>query len=70
LAYLVEHPAAADSVIGVRQWWLAGRFAEMSDTDVRRTLDALVAAGKMKRFRVGDGTDVYSAQAVTPTNRE
>jgi hypothetical protein len=59
LEYLTDHPDAADTVIGIRQWWLAGRFANASESDIRDTLTCLVTSGKMKSARFADGTEVY-----------
>ena len=58
---MAKHPDAADSVTGIRQFWLAGRFA-VNDKDVVRALDGLAAAGEIKCFPLADGTYVYSAQ--------
>lgn len=44
LRYLVEHPAAADGVEGVRHWWLRG-IREVSTTLVRDVLEELASRG-------------------------
>jgi hypothetical protein len=44
LRYLVEHPAAADGVEGVRHWWLRG-IREVSATIVREILEELAKRG-------------------------
>jgi hypothetical protein len=48
LDYLGEHPDAADTVDGIRQWWLLGSAAR-STADVQAALDALVARGLLAR---------------------
>jgi hypothetical protein len=60
LEYLAAHPEAADTAVGIRQWWLPGSFLGFSDGDVRRTLDGLVSKGKMQGVHRADGTVVYS----------
>jgi hypothetical protein len=58
--YLTDHPDAADSLRGIRQWWLGARFLDVSDTQVRSTLEGLVQARRIGRTRLADGTEVYS----------
>jgi hypothetical protein len=41
LRYLLEHPAAADSIEGVRLWWLRGAGA-VSQSMLRTVLDELL----------------------------
>jgi hypothetical protein len=48
LAYLDAHPEAADTVDGIRQWWLAAG-AERSPADVQAALDLLVERGLVAR---------------------
>ncbi len=58
--YLTDHPDAADSLRGIRQWWLGARFLDVSDTHVRSTLEDLVQARRIACTRLPDGTEVYS----------
>jgi hypothetical protein len=43
LRYLLDHPAAADSIDGVRMWWL--RDSVTSQADLQIVLDRLLQKG-------------------------
>lgn len=58
--YLVEHPDAADTLVGIRQWWLGRRFSDLPDSDVRTVLAELVRFGRISQTRLADGTEIYS----------
>jgi hypothetical protein len=49
LRYLRDHPDAADSAAGIRQWWLLPEDAEHSAAAVQAALDSLVAGGLIAR---------------------
>lgn len=55
--YRVDHPDAADSVDGVRRWWLADPAIPLSD--VEDALAALVERGMLDVRRLPDGVEVY-----------
>jgi hypothetical protein len=55
--YCALHPNAADTVEGVRRWWLADPAIPLADVEV--ALDALVARGRLDIRRLPDGTAIY-----------
>jgi hypothetical protein len=55
--YCAAHPNAADSVDGVRRWWLADPAIPLAD--VEAALEALVERGMLDVRRLPDGTIVY-----------
>lgn len=59
--YLAEHPAAADSVEGIRRWWLMRQRFEEAAMQVERALARMEAAGQVRRQVLPDGTVIYSA---------
>jgi hypothetical protein len=61
LAYVRAHPAASDSVRGIRDWWLREMRPPPDDARLLEALDALAAAGLLSRTRNPDGTDVWMA---------
>lgn len=58
-AYLVLHPAAADSVRGIQCWWL--RETEVMQRVIELALEELVHDGVVTRTVLPDGTVVFSA---------
>jgi hypothetical protein len=61
--YLASHPDAADSPIGIRDWWLGDLGIEFSAADLSLALDQLVKAGALQLTQLAGGTDLYSAPA-------
>jgi hypothetical protein len=61
LAYLDAHPAAADSVEGVVQWWIGQQRFLRGLHAVARALDRLVATGQVERVPGPDGRPLYRA---------
>ena len=59
LAYLAQHPKAADSLAGVSRWWV-GDDSAFSVEQVRQALDRLVDSGALRRERLADGTEWYA----------
>ena len=59
--YLHKHPDAADSVDGVRQWWLSTESAGTSVAVVSAALERLELRGVIKLRVLPDGTRIYSA---------
>jgi hypothetical protein len=67
LRYCADHPFAADSVEGVRRWWLADPAIPLAD--VEAALAALVARRSLDIRRLPDGTQVYFNRAARPPGR-
>jgi hypothetical protein len=60
--YLEKHPNAADSLEGIRRWWLIRhRYAE-DKLQVERALELLIAEGIVVRRILPDGRAVYSGR--------
>ena len=60
LMYLEEHPDAADTIEGVRQWWLFQRMAAYSRDKVLVALDRLRNEGLIEAVTLSDGQKVFS----------
>lgn len=60
--YCAQHRNAADTVDGVRRWWLADLAC--APEDVQATLDRLVDAGEMARRTLPDGSIIYMHRPV------
>jgi hypothetical protein len=58
LAYLAQHPRAADTADGIRRFWLSDCGAYALE-DVERVLDRLVRKGVVARRRLPDGGVLY-----------
>jgi hypothetical protein len=59
-SYLRERPEAADTPVGIRQWWLPERMRGISMQQLRLALADLVADGEIRRTILPDGTELYS----------
>jgi hypothetical protein len=57
--YLSSHPDAADSVEGIRRWWIARLRLEESARHVQEALNRLVAQGVVIERVMPDGRAVY-----------
>lgn len=62
--YCHAHPRAADSVDGVRRWWLAD--PDVSLAEVEAALEALVKRGLLDVRWLLDGTAIYFNRAGQP----
>ncbi|MCW5665826.1 MAG: hypothetical protein KIT35_18505 [Piscinibacter sp.] len=51
--YLAEHPNAADTVEGIRRWWLLGTLGEVPPELVEQALEQLLAQGRVRRSQEG-----------------
>jgi hypothetical protein len=58
--YVTDHPRAADTSAGIRDWWLAAEREKLSLADVQTALDYLVEATRLSRIVLVDGTVIYS----------
>jgi hypothetical protein len=62
-SYLAEYPNAADTAIGVRDWWFRSKDLRGSLTEVEQALAQLVERGSVARTVRGDGTVIYGRAA-------
>lgn len=66
--YLDEHPDAADSLPGIRQWWLPDRLRNQAlNEDLEAALQQLVELGKVQRNVLPDGNELYTRAGLDPT---
>ena len=61
--YLYAHPDAADTLVGIRQWWLPDRLRSADIDTIRSVLHDLVARGEMRRDVLPDGTWLFARAA-------
>lgn len=59
--YLASHPDAADSVEGIRQWWLPHTLGHVPPEVLSQVLDRMVRRAELSRVRLPDGQDLYAA---------
>ena len=59
LSYLEDHPNAADTAEGIRQWWLIKRIADYSKDIVEASLDQLVESKSVKKKQSTSGNEIY-----------
>lgn len=59
LRYLQAHPHAADTIEGIRRWWLAPTLGAVSAEALDQALARLVESGHVQRDALGDGRFVY-----------
>ena len=59
--YLALHPDAADSPVGIRDWWLGDLDQGFSATDLALALKQLVEEGALAVTPLAGGTELYSA---------
>lgn len=57
--YLVQRPHAADTVDGIRQWWLPRMPLDAAADEIRQALERLVARGTVVASTLPDGTTIY-----------
>jgi hypothetical protein len=58
VAYLRDHPKAADTLEGINQWWLPKDEARSRD-DVARALEKLVAQGRIEKHVAPEGRRLF-----------
>jgi hypothetical protein len=61
--YLHAHPEAADSLSGIRQWWLPEALREVEFEELREALAQLVASGEIQRSTLPDMSQLYARGA-------
>ena len=57
--YLQQHPEAADSVEGIRRWWIARQRFEESLAAMQKALDYLEQQGVVAKKTFGDQRVYY-----------
>lgn len=57
--YLRDHPDAADSLDGIRQWWLPRLRLQEASAQVEEAVQELLARGEVERQILPDGTVLY-----------
>ena len=62
LEHLRNHPDAADSLEGVRTWWLKRHGHAPSHDVVKSALDLLISRGWLRADAAVDGRLIYSAR--------
>jgi hypothetical protein len=63
LSYLLQHPAAHDTVEGIVQWWLLEQQIQNSLAEVREALARLVASRLVVAQQFPDGRTHYRIAA-------
>jgi hypothetical protein len=61
VAYLAQHPAAADSPQGIAQWWLPAMGVDVPVATVCKALDLLERRGAVSRTTLPGGPAIYRA---------
>jgi hypothetical protein len=59
--YCSKHPNCADTIEGIRRWWLADLTVPLADLE--SVLERLVALGVLERRGLLDGTIIYLHRA-------
>lgn len=59
--YLADHPSAADSELGIAEWWLPELGPVAGVAEVRSALDLLEHEGVVEACRLDDGRFVWRA---------
>lgn len=57
--YLDRHPKAADTLEGIRAWWVADRHQQESPEHIARALDHLVRIGAIELHRMPGDRQIY-----------
>lgn len=57
--YLQRHPAAADSEVGIAEWWLLEQGVQATVDDVREALELLETEGVMEHVILHDGRRLW-----------
>ncbi len=59
LAYLERHPRAADTAMGIAEWWVRKQSASISDAEVELALEQLVSSGFMEAKSTPGGDRLF-----------
>jgi hypothetical protein len=68
--YLERNPEAADSLEGIRRWWLPSSLQSVPDAALQRALEAMVAAGAMQVRELPDDTRLYARSDTSARHAE
>jgi hypothetical protein len=63
--YLAAHPDAADSLRGIRQWWLPARLRDVTLEELEQALAQLVARGEVQRSTLPGAGELYARSSAT-----
>jgi hypothetical protein len=63
--YLAVHPDAADSLRGIRQWWLPARLRNVTLEELEQALAQLVACGEVQRSTLPGAEELYARSSTT-----
>jgi hypothetical protein len=68
LRHLMQYPQAADTVAGIREWWLPDLMDPVELEDLRTVLLELVSERVIALRRLPDGTELFagSSHPATP----
>ena len=64
--YLQRHPAAADSEVGIAEWWLIEQGVRASVDDVREALKLLESRGVMETVTLQGGRCLWRPTRRSP----
>jgi hypothetical protein len=64
--YIAAHPHAADTVDGIRDWWVVPELPGAIRADVQKAIDHLVGRGTLSKSNLPEGALFHAA--VTPKN--
>lgn len=57
--YVERHPSAADTDVGIAEWWLPGAGVQVSVDGVREALALLESRGVMEQVTLQDGRRLW-----------
>lgn len=67
LAYLAQHPDAADTLEGIVSWWLPQQRYETERRRIESALGHLVDRGQLRRDRLPGGAALYALNRADPS---
>ena len=70
LGYLEQHPAASDTIDGIKKWWLLSRIARYSQPRVQNAVQHLEQLHLIERRVLHDGREVYVKPSVTLSSNQ
>ena len=59
--YLDRHPACADTLTGIRHWWLRNLQPPPTEAELEDAVARLLASGRLQRRRYGGSRELYVA---------